>query len=153
MRSGFRMSQTTPQLRSLAKSLIAQETSEKSADVSAAFHVIEKLRPQLANLMGNGGFRALLARALALAGAEVSWLNAVRANADGTFDGLEALQSQTDPAEFLEGKIVVLAHLIGLLVALIGPNLTATVVADIWPKLRATILLSTNGEVRSEEAT
>ena len=37
----------------------------------AVFLVCEKLRPHLAMLMGNAGFRALLSRALALAKAEV----------------------------------------------------------------------------------
>lgn len=118
----------------------------------AAFHVIEKLRPRLANLMGKGGFRALLARALVLASAEFSWLSAVKVKADGTLEGLEAVQPRTDPAEFLEGKVVVVAHLIGLLVALIGPDLTATLAADIWPKWRPTISLSIDSEVQNEKA-
>jgi hypothetical protein len=138
------MNQSTPQLRSLAGSLIAQEASGKPTGLDAlvAFDVIEKLRPHLANLMGKGGFRALLARALALASAELPWLNAVKVNADGTLEGLETLQPKTVPAEFLQGKIVVLAQLISLLIALIGPDLTASLVADIWPQLRTTISFS-----------
>jgi hypothetical protein len=148
------MNQTTPQMRGLAKSLIAQETSRKSSRVSAraAFHVIEKLRPHLSNLMGKRGFRALMARALALASAEVSWLNEVKVNPDGTLDGLEVRPPQIGPAEFREGKVAILAHLIGLLVALIGQDLTATLVADIWPKLRSAISLSVDSEVQSEKA-
>jgi CheY-like chemotaxis protein len=135
--SGFRMNQTTPQLQSLATRLIAQEASRKSAGIHvlATFHVSEKLAPHVANLMGKGGYRALLGRALALASAEVPWLNAVKVNADGTLEGFQALHMQADPADFLEGKVVVLAHLIELLVALIGSDLTATLVADIRPKL------------------
>src|SRR6266852_5197131 len=67
----------TPKLRSLAKSLVVYETSRKKSSAAKSppvLHVTEKLRPQLANLMGDGGFRALLARALVLASAEVSWL-------------------------------------------------------------------------------
>jgi hypothetical protein len=148
------MNQTTPQLQSLAKSLIAQETPGNSARESAlaAIHVVEKLRPHLANLMGKGGFRALVARAIALATAEFPWLNAVRVKPGGTLDGLEAPPAQIDPAEFLDGKVAVLAHLIGLLVALIGPNLTATLMADIWPKLRSKISLWIESEVQSEQA-
>jgi hypothetical protein len=148
------MNQTTPQLRSLARSLIAQETSRKSARVNAlaTFLVVEKLRPYLANLMGKGGFRALLVRALALASADFSWLNAIIVRTDGTLEGLDAPPPQIDPAEFLEGKAAVLAHLIGLLVALIGPDLTTALVADIWPKLRSKISLSVDSEVQSEKA-
>jgi hypothetical protein len=36
--------------------------------------------------LGDGGYRALLARALALASAEVSWLGAVRVKTDGSFE-------------------------------------------------------------------
>jgi hypothetical protein len=137
------MNQATPQLLSLAGSLITQETSRKSCRVSAlaTIHVVEKLRPHLANLMGRGGFWALLARALALASAEVPWLRAVKLNEDGRFDGLDTLHAEIEPAEFLQGKIVVLAQLIGLLVAMIGPDLTASLVADVCPELRSTITL------------
>ena len=71
---------------------------------------------------------------------------------DGTLEGLEAPSPPIDPAEFLQGKVAVLAQLIGLLVALIGPDLTATLVADIWPKLRSKISLSVDSEVQSEQA-
>jgi hypothetical protein len=68
-------------MRSLAKNLMAHESlgdKTAGAKVSATLHVTEKLRPRLANLMGMGGFRALLSRALLLANAEVPWLSAVR---------------------------------------------------------------------------
>ena len=110
-------------MRSFAKRLMAYETSgNKSSETTnpAAFHVCEKLRPQLATLMGNGGFRALLSRALALATAEVPWLRAVHVKADGTLEGLEELHAQLDSAEFFEGRVVLLAQLLGLLVAFIG---------------------------------
>jgi hypothetical protein len=128
------------------------ERGSSGVSAPATFHVIEKLRPHLANLMGKGGFRSLLARAIALASAEISWLNAIKVNPDGTFEGLEALRPQPNPAEFLEGRVVVLAQLLGLLVAMIGPDLTATLVADIWPKFRSTISHSAYSEVQSERS-
>jgi hypothetical protein len=148
------MDQTTLQLRSLAKSLIVQEMSSKSAGVSglATFHVIEKLRPHLAKLLGKDGFRALVTRAIELASVEFSWLDAIRVKPEGTLEGLEWPPPQIDSTEFLDGKLAVLAQLIGLLVALIGPNLTVTLVADIWPKLRSKISLSADGEVQGKEA-
>jgi len=93
-----------------------------------------KLRPHLATLMGNGGFQALLSRALVLTNGEISWLRDIQVNADGTLEGLEAIHGRLDPAQFLEGRVVLLAHLLGLLVAFIGPDLTARIVGDIWPK-------------------
>jgi hypothetical protein len=130
------MNRATAEIRNLAKELIGYEASRhkfSKAGALDAFHVTDKLRPHLANLMGIGGFRALLSRALVLAKAEVSWLGAVRVKADGTLDGVDQLHSQIDPAEFLEGKVVLLAQLFGLLVAFIGLNLASHIVSEIWP--------------------
>jgi hypothetical protein len=125
-------------MRSLAKSLVVYETSRNKSSAAKSppvLHVTEKLRPQLANLMGNGGFRALLARALVLAGAEISWLRAVQVTAGGTLDGLQALRGQFAAADFIEGEIVLLSELLALLEAFIGPALTSRLVGEIWPQI------------------
>ena len=86
------MSRATPQMRSIALLLIGYEAASGGSSETtnpATFQVTDRLRPHLAMLMGNGGFRALLARALVLAGAEVSWLRAVQVNADGALEALE----------------------------------------------------------------
>jgi hypothetical protein len=85
--------------------------------------------------MGNGGFHALLARALALAKTEVSWLRPVHVNASGSMEGLRELQTQLSPDEFLEGRVVLLAQLLGLLVAFIGEKLTLRLMREVWPKV------------------
>jgi hypothetical protein len=70
--------------------------------------------------------------------AEIPWLRAVRVKADGA---LEALDDAADrpapvsPQEIVEGRIVLLAQLLGLLVAFIGGNLTLQLVGEIWPKV------------------
>jgi len=102
---------------------------------SAEFSVPDKLRPLLATLMGSGGYRALLLRALALASAQVPWLRAVHVNADGAWGGLKELSAELDPDEYLEGRVVLLAQLLGLLAAFIGENLTLRIVGDVWPRL------------------
>jgi hypothetical protein len=125
-------------MRGLSQCLIAYETREnKSSETRtpAACRVGEKLRPHLATLMGNIGFRALLSRALALANAEVVWLRAVHVKADGSLEGLDELEAQVHPDEIFEGCVVLLAQLLGLLVAFIGENLTLRLVRDVWPKL------------------
>jgi hypothetical protein len=130
------MNRATPQMRSLAKQLVTTEALGRKSfetDAPAGFYVIDKLRPQLAMLMGDGGFRALLSRALGLAMAETPWLEAVRVNADGALEGFEALK--LDRAQFVEGKVVVVAQLLGLLVAFIGPSLTMRLVSEIWPHI------------------
>jgi hypothetical protein len=101
--------------------------------------VTEKLRPHLANLVGNGGFRALLSRALVLASGEVSWLRAVQVNARGTLEGLEALHAQIASAEFIEGEIVLLIELLALLEAFIGPALTSRLVGEIRPQSKSAL--------------
>jgi len=125
-------------MRDLAERLIAFETRDnKSSETKtpAACLVGEKLRPHLATLMGNVGFRALLSRALALANAEVPWLRAVHVKADGSFEGLDELGAQVDPDEIFEGCVVLLAQLLGLLVAFIGEDLTLRLGREVWPKV------------------
>jgi hypothetical protein len=132
------MSRATPKTRDLAERLVACETkANKSSETRtlAAFLIGEKLRPNLATLVGNAGFRALLSRALALANAEVPWLRALHVKADGSFEGLDELEAQVDPDEIFEGGIVLLAQLLGLLVAFIGEDLTLRLVREIWPTL------------------
>ena len=132
------MNRTTRQIRSFAEHLIVHETlMDKSSEAKnpAAFHAIDKLRPQLATLMGKLGLRALLAHALVLASTEVPWLKAVHVGADGALEELEALHAQLDPVEFREGKVVLLTQLLELLVAFIGANVTRHLIGEIWPRM------------------
>jgi hypothetical protein len=125
-------------MRDFSQRLIAYETrGNKSSGTlpPAAFHVFEKLRPQLATLMGNTGFHALLSRALAVANEEDPSLRAVHVKADGSLEGLEELQAQVEPEEMAEGSVVLVAQLLALLVAFIGENLTLQMVREVWPKL------------------
>jgi hypothetical protein len=143
------MNRTKPQMRSIAQRLIQYETSKKDSSETAdaaIFRVTDRLRPHLSMLMGTGGFRALLARALKLASAEVSWLREVEVNVDGVLEGLEPLHARLKPAEFREGRVVLLAQLLGLLVAFIGPGLTSRLVGEIWPQLAADNLDFGNGD-------
>ena len=136
------MSPATPLLRSFAAHLIALDAKLKNASRSSPatqFSVIEKLRPPLTNLMGGAGFSALISRSLALAAAEIPALRTVQVNADGVWEGLEALAAQLGTDSFLEARVVVLAQLLGLLVAFVGEALTLRLVAEIWPNLPPTI--------------
>lgn len=131
------MNRASPHMRSLATHLMVSEALRNQSAESESptvFHITDQMRPHLGMLMGNGGFRALLSRALVLARAEVSWLSAVRVNSDGALEGLETIHSQLDPGAFLEGRVVLLAQLLGLLATFIGPSLTARLVAEIWPQ-------------------
>jgi len=125
-------------MRDFAERLIVYETKgNKSSETKTAvvFLVGEKLGPHLATFMGNVGFSALLSRALVLTNAEVPWLRAVHVKADGSLEGLDGLGAQVNPAEIFEGRVVLLAQLLGLLVAFIGEKLTLSLVHQIWPKI------------------
>ena len=125
-------------MRDFAERLIVYETKgNKSSQTktAAVFLVGEKLGPHRATFMGYGGFSALLSRALVLANAEIPWLRAVHVKADGSLEGLDGLGAQVNPAEIFEGRVVLLAQLLGLLVAFIGEKLTLSLVHQIWPKV------------------
>jgi hypothetical protein len=125
-------------MRRLARRLILSDASvngDGESGRATPFPLTDRLRPHLASLMGKGGVRALLARAFALSAAEISWLGSVQVNADGDLDGLQAAGAKVAPAEFLEGRVVLLAQLLGLLVAFIGPGLTSRMVGEFWPHI------------------
>lgn len=125
-------------MRDFVEALIAHETTlNKSSGTKApaACLVIDKLRPQLATLMGNMGFRALLSRALALAQPEFPWLRAVHVRAEGSLEGMDDLGAQIDPEDISGGCAVLVAQILGLLVAFIGEDLTLRLVREVWPKL------------------
>jgi len=125
-------------IRDLALRLLAYEaTARNSSEENTApvVRVSEKLRRPLSALAGASAFRVLLARALILAKAQVPTLSAVQVQPDGSLDGLS--QVPNDQAE--EGGVMLIAHLIGLLVAFIGNKLTLHMVLDLWPDLPGSI--------------
>ena len=132
------MSRATPRMRDFAERLIAYESrgyKTSGNKTVAAFRACEKLRPHLATLLGSTGFHALLSRALALARAEAPRLCAVQVKADGSLAAADAPETPLDANEPVEGGVVLLALLLGLLVAFIGENLTLRLLRDVWPKL------------------
>jgi hypothetical protein len=131
------MSRATPKIRDFAERLITYEmrgNQSSQTKTPVACLVCEKLRPHLATFMGAVGFQALLSRALVLTNAEVPWLRSVHVRADGSFEGLDELGTQVDPKEIFEGCVVLLAQLLGLLVAFIGEDLTLHLTREVWPK-------------------
>jgi hypothetical protein len=124
-------------MRNFAKRILAYEANgHESAQTQLPddFHVFEKLRPQLAALMGNGGFQALLSRALVLARAEVPWLRSVHVKTDGVLAGLEDIHAQLSMDAMFVGQVALLAQLLGLLAAFIGENLTLRLMCEAWPE-------------------
>ena len=116
--------------------MLAEETAAAGSarvDGRTAFRVCERLRRDLNSLVGVAGFRSLLARALTLAKAEVSWLKEVQVGADGSLEGLTECKSRRSQAEFTQGEVVLVAHLLGLLMTFIGESLTLQLVQAAWP--------------------
>ena len=125
-------------MRKFARRLIDHHTSADGSSASinrSAFPVPEELRPKLAALIGNGGFRALLLRALALAAAELPWLRSAGVAADGSLEWVDESRARPGPDEFFNGRVVLLAQLLGLLAAFIGESLTFEIVREVWPKV------------------
>lgn len=128
------MSHSPTQMRHFAERLIAYDARgiQSTPEKPVGFPVLAKLRHYLAALMGNMGFRSLLMRALLLARVEVSVLRRLKVTATGVVDELEA---RADTKEIAEGRVVLVAHLLGLLVALIGEVLVLRLIREIWPRL------------------
>lgn len=123
--------------KGFARRLLAYEVVSDDPSVaqdSAAFRVCEKLRGPLGKLLGVDGFRSLLLRAKALAGAEVPWLAKLEIKADGSWEDLSGLEPKLDAAAIAEGEVYLVGQLLGLLVIFIGPALTLQLIQDIWPK-------------------
>jgi hypothetical protein len=129
-----------PQTRELAQRLLAyQIAASKTSDPkeSAAFRVCEALRQPLSALAGVAGFRSLLSRALTLARAEAPSLNAVQVAADGSLQGLNELSPKTDADQAREAGVVLITHLLGLLVRVVGETMTLQLVtSEILPDFK-----------------
>ena len=141
-------------MRDLAERLIAYEAKGELSPQRpgpSCFPVCDRLGPHLMNLMGTAGFRALLSRALALACEQAAWLRAVHVKADGSMEGVDELHAQLGADEFMEGRRVLVAQLLGLLVAFIGENLTLRLVREIWPEISLNNLNFITGD-KSEKA-
>jgi hypothetical protein len=130
------MDTPSPSIRDLARQLLAVEAASQSAANSRmheAVRVCEKLRVCLIRFAGADGFTALLRRALALARAEVPSLHGITEKADGSIEGLDELAADA-PNVGIDAAVAITAHLLGLLVTLIGEPLTVRLVREAWPE-------------------
>jgi hypothetical protein len=129
------MDTPSPSTRDLARRLLAAEAASQSAAdprVHEAVRVCEKLRLSLTRFAGSDGFTALLRRALALARAEVPAMHGFTQKADCSLEGLEQLAAESRDVA-IDAAVAITAHLLGLLVTLIGEQLTMRLVREAWP--------------------
>jgi len=120
--------------RDLARSLIAREADVTPASLHsepATLRVYERLRRQLGAPVGVDGFQALASRALALARAESSRLNAVEVTANGVLRGLAEVEFQTDANEDGEAGVILIAQLLGLFLTFLGEETTTRLIEDL----------------------
>lgn len=126
-------------LKEIAGEVLASEKALRkpaNANPSPASRVCEKLRLHLSVLVGVGGYRALVSRAIALAAAEAPWLRALHIRPDGSMEGLVELEGKLGAETIALGEVALAAHIIGLLATFIGPVLTQQILRSIWPKLK-----------------
>ena len=124
----------SPNARATARQLLAHEAGTgnlSEGKIPAVIRVAEKLRRPLSTLAGATGFRALLGRALTLAKAQDSSLEAVRVQPDGSLHDFTELRNN----EHGQAGVALVAQLLALLDGFIGPDLTLLLVADVWPDL------------------
>ena len=122
-------------LQDLARRLLAVEAASDGAvepHVHEAVRVCQKLQFCVTRLAGLDGFTSLLRRALALAGADVPSVRALKLEPDCSLKGLEALAADATNGES-EPAVAIIAHLLGLLVTFIGEPLTLRLVREAWP--------------------
>lgn len=137
-------------MRNFAGRLVACEAGKGDASEAtppAVIRIGEKLRSHLAVIIGRAGFGAIMARAVALAVPEVPWLRGLQVKADGFLEGADELKA-VSPEEMAQGSLVLVAQLLGLLVAFIGEDLTLRIVHGAWPKISITELDFGEGEAK-----
>src|SRR5215208_7766038 len=143
------MRQASPELKNLARRLLAHEAKKSPSPVKLAEALdvcCQRLHKGLDPLIGGGGFRALLDRALYLAKKEQSWLNGVGIEdyPGCEFKALREAMNGKEPAVINETFTVILANVIWLLVTFIGEDIALGLIEEAWPdtKIRATDSIS-----------
>lgn len=133
------MSQVTPAMRVLARRLLViearnrDESDDAAVSGEAALRVFEKMRVHLTKLIGVTGYQALVARALALARTNLPSLGGtVRVTADGALARGDAAAEGRTADEAAEGYGEILTHLLSLLTAFVGGDLTLRLMRDVW---------------------
>ena len=130
--------QATPQVKSLAQRLLVYEAKNSPSPAKLAEALescCQRLHKRLDPLVGVGGFRALLDRALYLAKIERPWLKEVEIH-DYPGCELKALNEAMtgrQSTEISETLTIILANVIWLLVTFIGEDIVYGLIEEAWP--------------------
>jgi len=139
------MFHSSPEPRDLAQRLVLGEAGDAAGPAATAVAVETvccTLGNDLKRILGSGGISSLLTRALHLAQRDEPLLEGVRVTAgpEGCFTGLaDALEACTDEEARVTGSSVV-AHLLALLVTLLGEDLGLRPVRKLWPQVASSAM-------------
>jgi len=129
---------TLPEMRDLTQRLLHYEASAGNTSEpveSTTLRVYQKLRQGLGELAGSAGFHALASRALTLARLEVPSLTGVQIGADGSLEGMSAIEAsiKVEQNRADESGVILISRLLGLLFVFLGEALTLNLLRDAWP--------------------
>lgn len=117
----------------LVQRLLALEAGANlPPDVLTVLRAYEKLRVNIAKMVGVAGFQVLIARALTLAKVEFPWLTSVEVEASGSLGGFEDAAMRQSAAEATQGGTALLSQVLELLMTFIGEALTLQLLHNIW---------------------
>jgi hypothetical protein len=142
-------SSTSQLAHRLLQSLSRAESVSRPPPGDTLTECLAAFRPGLTQLVGPEGFRALLARALALAKPGAPFLAAVQVDGASYFTGLNEALSGRTLSEADEATAEVLAQFLWLLAGFIGGALTRRLVTNAWPD---TVMTDTDFEPEAPEA-
>ncbi len=125
-------------MQNLTRRILAVEAALATAagtQVNLAVRVCEKLQVPLSRFTGPAGFVSLLSRALVLAKAEVPALRVVQVRPDGTLAGFDEIKpdpnaGEHDAGALEQGRVALVAYLLGLLATFVGESLTQRLACD-----------------------
>jgi hypothetical protein len=137
---------TTPQNSQLSelvgvvanKVLHGTDRDDASQVAASAVQTLEHLTGHLAQLIGEAGVRALLARSAALASATFPWLAGTIPSVPPPGEPLAALRAamaDQDPRAISDGLGRLLSNFVELFGRLIGERLVAHLLHDVWPEV------------------
>jgi hypothetical protein len=124
----------SPSMSELARRLVGASQLASRSDARAVELVNDNLRACVIRFAGADGFAALLRRAVALAGAQMSVLRAAKVGADGRIEDIEEILAGQDSV-LQESAFAITAQLLELLVTFIGEPHTRRLVREACPEI------------------
>lgn len=134
------MGQQNSKFRDLARQLLEHERGQRDTPVdlvSTVERTFRRLHENIRNLIGQAGFQALLARAVHLTRTEAVWIQSITIHLEPVFTltGLAERIESEGGDQVMDGLVILLANLIGLLCTFIGEPLTLLLIGRIWPEV------------------